>query len=142
MQNPIVHFEIGCCDLETTQTFFGSLFDWKMQRAGNAAMIDTASPVSGLISCLGHEPHHYTIFYAQVEDVGGYRDKKWVPRRGAHRIGQTRPIFTYRRIARDTVEEKVLELQKSKRDLVAAIIGAENSMIRDLRSEDLELLLS
>ena len=60
----------------------------------------------------------------------------------AHRIGQTRPIFTYRLIARDTVEEKVLELQKTKRDLAAAIIGAENSMIRDLRSEDLALLLS
>jgi predicted enzyme related to lactoylglutathione lyase len=45
-----------------------------MQRAGNAAMIDTASPVSG-ISCLGHEPHHYTIFYAQVEDVGGDLEK-------------------------------------------------------------------
>ena len=60
----------------------------------------------------------------------------------AHRIGQTRPVFAYRLIARDTVEEKVLELQKTKRDLVAAIIGAENSMIRDLRSEDLELLLS
>jgi hypothetical protein len=31
---------------------------------------------------------------------------------------------------------------QDKRDLAAAIIGAENSMIRDLRSEDLELLLS
>ena len=35
----------------------------------------------------------------------------------AHRIGQTRQVFAYRLIARDTVEEKVLELQKSKRDL-------------------------
>jgi superfamily II DNA or RNA helicase len=60
----------------------------------------------------------------------------------AHRIGQTRPIFAYRLIARDTVEERVLELQKTKRDLAAAIIGAENSMIRDLRSEDLAFLLS
>jgi SNF2 family DNA or RNA helicase len=60
----------------------------------------------------------------------------------AHRIGQTRPIFAYRLIARDTVEEKVPELQKTKRDLAAAFIGAENSMIRDLRSEDLALLLS
>jgi hypothetical protein len=33
-------------------------------------------------------------------------------------------------------------LQKTKRDLAAAMIGAENSMIRDLRSEDLALLLS
>jgi hypothetical protein len=35
-----------------------------------------------------------------------------------------------------------LELQKTKRDLAAAMIGAENSMIRDLRPEDLALLLS
>ena len=60
----------------------------------------------------------------------------------AHRIGQTRPIFAYRLIARDTVEEKVLELQKTKRDLAAAMIGAENGMIRDLRPEDLAMLLS
>jgi SNF2 family DNA or RNA helicase len=58
----------------------------------------------------------------------------------AHRIGQTRPVFTYRPIARDTVEEKVLELQKTKH--AATMIGAENSVTRDLRSEDLELLLS
>jgi SNF2 family DNA or RNA helicase len=59
-----------------------------------------------------------------------------------HRIGQTRPVFAYRLIARDTVEEKVLELQKSKRQLADAILGEENSLIRDLKKEDLELLLS
>ena len=32
----------------------------------------------------------------------------------AHRIGQTRPVFAYRLIARDTVEEKVLELQATQ----------------------------
>ena len=60
----------------------------------------------------------------------------------AHRIGQTRQVFAYRLIARDTVEEKVLELQKTKRDLAAAIIRADNSLLRNLRREDLELLLS
>lgn len=60
----------------------------------------------------------------------------------AHRIGQTKHIFAYRLIARDSVEEKVLELQITKRDLAAAIIGEDNSLIRDLRREDLELLLS
>ena len=60
----------------------------------------------------------------------------------AHRIGQTRQVFAYRLIARDTVEEKVLELQKTKRDLADAIIGEDNSLIRNLRREDLELLLS
>ncbi|HXB73636.1 MAG TPA: DEAD/DEAH box helicase [Candidatus Acidoferrales bacterium] len=60
----------------------------------------------------------------------------------AHRIGQTRPVFAYRLIARDTVEEKVLELQKTKRQLADAILGEDNSLIRDLKKEDLELLLS
>lgn len=60
----------------------------------------------------------------------------------AHRIGQTRQVFAYRLIARDTVEEKVLELQASKRDLAAAIINQDNSVIRTLSREDLELLLS
>jgi len=60
----------------------------------------------------------------------------------AHRIGQTRQVFAYRLIARDTVEEKILQLQSSKRDLAAAIISEDNSLIRDLRREDLELLLS
>lgn len=59
-----------------------------------------------------------------------------------HRIGQARPVFAYRIIARDTVEEKVLELQDSKRALADAIITADNSMIRQIRREDLELLLS
>ena len=60
----------------------------------------------------------------------------------AHRIGQTRPVFAFRLIARGTVEEKVLELQATKRQLADAIVRAESSLIRDLKREDLELLLS
>jgi SNF2 family DNA or RNA helicase len=60
----------------------------------------------------------------------------------AHRIGQTRQVFAYRIIARDTVEEKVIELQQSKRDLADAIIGADNSLLQNLTRDDLELLLS
>ena len=47
-----------------------------------------------------------------------------------------------RLIARDTIEEKVLELQTRKRDLADAIITADNSLIGSLQREDLELLLS
>jgi superfamily II DNA or RNA helicase len=60
----------------------------------------------------------------------------------AHRIGQTRQVFAYRVITRDTVEEKVLELQQSKRDLADAIISADNSLLHNLTRDDLELLLS
>jgi SNF2 family DNA or RNA helicase len=60
----------------------------------------------------------------------------------AHRIGQTRPVFACRLIARGTVEEKVLELQATKRKLADAIVRADEGLIRQLRREDLELLLS
>ena len=60
----------------------------------------------------------------------------------AHRIGQDRHVFAYRLIARDTVEEKILELQSHKRDLAEAIISADNSLLRNLTAEDLQLLLS
>jgi hypothetical protein len=60
----------------------------------------------------------------------------------AHRIGQTRRVFAYRLIARGTVEEKVLALQQTKRDLADAIINADNSLIGKLGRDDLEMLLS
>jgi len=59
-----------------------------------------------------------------------------------HRIGQTRNVFAYRLIARDTIEEKILELQKTKRELADAIITTDNSVLASLSRENLELLLS
>jgi SNF2 family DNA or RNA helicase len=60
----------------------------------------------------------------------------------AHRIGQTQRVFAYRLIARDTVEEKILELQRDKKQLADAIISADNSLISRLSADDLRLLLS
>jgi SNF2 family DNA or RNA helicase len=60
----------------------------------------------------------------------------------AHRIGQERHVFAYRLIARDTVEEKIVELQNTKRDLADAIISADGNVLSRLTSDDLELLLS
>jgi len=59
-----------------------------------------------------------------------------------HRIGQDKKVFAYRLIARDTVEEKVVELQKSKRDLADSIIAADGRLIGTLSPEDLDFLLS
>ena len=60
----------------------------------------------------------------------------------AHRIGQTRPVFAYRLIARDTVEEKILELQDKKLALAESIIREDQNIMRTLTTEDLTLLLS
>ncbi len=59
-----------------------------------------------------------------------------------HRIGQTRHVFAYRLIAKDTVEEKVLELQEKKRGLADSVINQDNSLLSDMGREDLEYLLS
>jgi superfamily II DNA or RNA helicase len=60
----------------------------------------------------------------------------------AHRVGQTERVFAYRLICRDTVEEKIIELQGKKRKLADAILEADNRLLRDLTADDLELLLS
>jgi predicted enzyme related to lactoylglutathione lyase len=77
MGHPVVHFEIGCRDNGKTSVFFSSMFGWDMQPAGPATMIQTGaeSGIQGHISALGHEPHHYTIFYVQVDDVQKYLEK-------------------------------------------------------------------
>jgi non-specific serine/threonine protein kinase len=58
----------------------------------------------------------------------------------AHRIGQTRHVFSYKLIAKDTVEEKVLSLQAQKRQMVRDVLGGTES-ISELTMEDLEYLL-
>ncbi len=60
----------------------------------------------------------------------------------AHRIGQLRHVFAYRVVAKDTVEEKILTLQQNKRQLADAILAADDSFLRRLTREDLDLLLS
>ena len=60
----------------------------------------------------------------------------------AHRIGQTQPVFSYRLIARDTVEEKILELQKAKKKLAGAVLEGDGIGLRDLKADDLRVLFS
>jgi SNF2 family DNA or RNA helicase len=60
----------------------------------------------------------------------------------AHRIGQSRHVFAYRLIARDTVEEKIAELQTSKKKLADALLDPDAGLLRTLEPEDLEWLLS
>jgi superfamily II DNA or RNA helicase len=60
----------------------------------------------------------------------------------AHRVGQTRQVFAYRLICRNTVEEKITELQQKKRELADAILEQDGSLLQTLTAEDLQLLLS
>lgn len=60
----------------------------------------------------------------------------------AHRVGQTRPVFAYRLICKNTVEEKISELQQVKRELADAILEQDGSLLQNLTAEDLQQLLS
>jgi superfamily II DNA or RNA helicase len=59
----------------------------------------------------------------------------------AHRIGQTRVVTSYKLIARDTVEEKILLLQQKKRDIIKATLGSEEELTEALSWEDIQELL-
>jgi len=60
----------------------------------------------------------------------------------AHRIGQSRRVIATRLVARNTIEEKILQLQSKKRALADAILTADKGVLASIGREELELLLS
>ncbi len=60
----------------------------------------------------------------------------------AHRMGQKNRVFAYRMITKGTVEEKILELQKTKRDLASALVSSDAGMLKTLSHQDIEALFS
>ncbi|MBX2860062.1 MAG: DEAD/DEAH box helicase [Vampirovibrio sp.] len=60
----------------------------------------------------------------------------------AHRIGQTKNVFVYRMVCKGTVEDKILALQETKRDLVDSIISADQGKGKALSFNDLKSILT
>jgi SNF2 family DNA or RNA helicase len=60
----------------------------------------------------------------------------------AHRIGQKNKVFTYKFITRDTVEEKILLLQKKKLKLTNDLIVTEESIMKQITREDISQMLA
>jgi len=54
----------------------------------------------------------------------------------AHRIGQTKSVMCYRFVAKQTIEEEILKLHESKRDLVAGVLEGSATAAK-LSTEDL-----
>ncbi|RYF82508.1 MAG: DEAD/DEAH box helicase, partial [Chitinophagaceae bacterium] len=60
----------------------------------------------------------------------------------AHRIGQTKKVFAYKLICKDTIEEKIIQLQQSKKELSENLIGDNEGFVKQLTKEDVEFLFS
>ncbi|WP_138481286.1 DEAD/DEAH box helicase [Dyadobacter bucti] len=60
----------------------------------------------------------------------------------AHRIGQDRTVFTYKFITKNTVEEKILALQRTKKQLADDLISNEEGFIKSLTRDDVLNLLA
>jgi non-specific serine/threonine protein kinase len=60
----------------------------------------------------------------------------------SHRIGQDKKVFVYKFITKDSVEEKILNLQSKKKKMVENILTTETGVFKDLTKDDIELLLS
>lgn len=59
-----------------------------------------------------------------------------------HRIGQTKSIFAYRMICKDTIEDKILQLQERKRSLARDLIADDDGFVKNLTKEDVMYLFS
>jgi non-specific serine/threonine protein kinase len=59
-----------------------------------------------------------------------------------HRIGQTKNIFAYRMICKDTIEDKILQLQDKKRTLARDLVSDDTGFVKSLSREDVEYLFS
>jgi len=58
----------------------------------------------------------------------------------AHRIGQEHRVFVYKYIVKNSVEEKILELQEQKKELSDTLITSEKGLIKQLSAEDLQVI--
>ncbi len=60
----------------------------------------------------------------------------------AHRIGQDKHVFAYKMICKDTIEDKILTLQKRKKALADELIASESSFMKQLSQDDIKELFS
>lgn len=59
-----------------------------------------------------------------------------------HRIGQTKNVFAYKMICKDTIEEKIISLQQRKKQLAEELISEDEGFVKSLTEDDIKYLFS
>ncbi|AEV99852.1 helicase SNF2 [Niastella koreensis] len=59
-----------------------------------------------------------------------------------HRIGQTKNVFAYKMICKDTIEEKIISLQQHKKQLAEELISEDEGFVKSLTEDDIKYLFS
>lgn len=59
-----------------------------------------------------------------------------------HRIGQTKTVFAYNMVCKNTIEEKIIQLQQRKKKLADELVTQEESFVKGLTEDDIEFLFS
>lgn len=109
-------------DGQTTPPQRQERVDAFQQGCGDAFLISLKAGGTGLnLTAADYVIHMDPWWNPAVEDQATDR---------AHRIGQTQPVMVYRIIARDTIEEQILQLHEDKRDLVDGVLGGTDAAAR------------
>ena len=72
MKKKVVHFEIGCSDIDKTSEFYKTVFGWNLKKHGNSALIYTGEEdaLSGHINKLGpDDPQNYVTVYIETDSL-------------------------------------------------------------------------
>ena len=72
MKRSVVHFEIGCRDIDKAAAFYKAVFDWQLTRHGNAAVIENgeAGALPGHLNQLGpNDPQNYVTVYIETDTL-------------------------------------------------------------------------
>jgi superfamily II DNA or RNA helicase len=60
----------------------------------------------------------------------------------AHRMGQTKPVFVTKLVAKGTLEERMMVLLERKRELASALLSGDGNALTGITAEDVESLLA
>jgi superfamily II DNA or RNA helicase len=125
--------EISFCRIDGTTEGRGELVDRFQSEEGPSVML-LSLKAGGLGLTLTAADHVYIVdpwWNPAAEDQAADR---------AYRIGQQNPVIVHRLVAKDTIEERILQIQQEKRALLSSALGESGSL--SLSRDDLLRLLA